>query len=347
MRIVAVACLALAFALAPAARADPGLFVGVDDDLAKWLKNPHASIAVERDLGLRAVRYSVRWQPGRSALDPETRGELARAVPAAFGLRVVLSITGTAHDAPLDETARDTYCSFVRDTLRRFPVVNDVVLWNEVNTPAFWSPQQGAPAAYEALLARCWDVLHAYRADVNVIDSTAARNSPGDFLRGIGKALRASGRTRPVLDTAGHHPYPATNAEQPGRVHRPGSIGQGDLPRLQDALRDAFGDVPPVWYLEDGWQSTVPAVERHAYDGAETVAAVDPGTQADRLTAAVRLAYCQPGVEAFFNFELVDEHRLGGWQSGVRYADGTPTPAYAALKETVAQVNGGALACRR
>ncbi|MHB8642111.1 MAG: hypothetical protein ACYDA3_04420 [Gaiellaceae bacterium] len=337
----------LALALVPVARADTGLIVGVDDDLAKWLRSPKAPLAVERDLGLRAVRFSVRWHSGESTLDANTRAELSRAIPAAYGLRVVLSVTGVAQDAPQDGAARDDFCSFVRNTLQRFPTVNDVAIWNEANTKAFWSPQKGAPAAYEALLARCWDILHAYRPAVNVIDSTAARSNPGDFLRGVGRALRASGRSEPVLDTVGHHPYPATNAELPTRKHKPGSIGEGDLDRLVAALHDAFGTVPPIWYLEDGYQSSVPAGLSGEYDGVESSrSVVDPATQADRLTAAVRLAYCQPHVAAFFNFELVDERDLAGWQSGILYADGTPKPAYAALKATIAQLDTGEVACK-
>jgi len=216
-----------------------------------------------------------------------------------------------------------------------------------VNTAAYWSPQKGAPAAYEALLAHCWDVLHAYRPSVDVIDSTASRSNPGDFLRGIGKALRASGRTLPIVDTVGHNPYPATSAEQPDHPHKPGSIAEGDYARLVAAVDAAFGTAPPIWYLEDGFQSSVPVELQDQYDGVETRSVVDPATQADRLTAAVKLAYCQPRVEAFFNFELVDERDLAGWESGILYADGTPKPAYAALKDTLAQLATGSVACNQ
>ena len=33
--------------------------------------------------------------------------------------------------------------------------------------------------------------------------------------------------------------------------------------------------------------------------------------QASQLASALLLAYCQPAVGAFFNFELIDENRLG------------------------------------
>src|SRR5439155_15335666 len=128
---------------------------------------------------------------------------------AAWGLRVVVAVYGAPGDAPLDPSVRQGYCDAVGDLLRSYPTVNDVVIWNEPNTSAFWRPQFGAdgkpaaPAAYEALLARCWDALHAIRPSVNVIaasaphgnDAPRARapsNSPAAWYRGLGAAYRAS-----------------------------------------------------------------------------------------------------------------------------------------------------------
>jgi len=326
-----VRLLVVLFALlvAPVARAQPGLIVGIDDDLAKWLRSPRAPLSVERALGLRAVRFSVPWRRGESALPAPDRVDLSRAITAAYGIRVVFSITGPARDAPLDEASRDQYCTFVRSLLLQFPTVNDVVIWNEPNSGTFWKPQADAPAQYEALLARCWDVLHAYRPSVNVIDSTAPRGNgktataPAAFIRGIGTAFRTSGRTRRIVDTVGHHPYPDTDAESPARSHpKSSSIGEGDLGKLTAALRDAFkGTAQPlpgsggvtIWYLEDGFQSSIPSGETGPYRGVENDRrAVDPATQAEQLGAAVRLAYCQPNVAAFFNFQLVDERDLAG-----------------------------------
>jgi hypothetical protein len=44
--------------------------------------------------------------------------------------------------------------------------------------------------------------------------------------------------------------------------------------------------------------------------------------QATQLRDAIALAYCQPAVSAFLNFGLLDEDRLGGWQSGLLWRDG-------------------------
>jgi hypothetical protein len=81
-------------------------------------------------------------------------------------------------------------------------------------------------------------------------------------------------------------------------------------------------------------------------------ASADPGpaptsepSQAGQLRDALLLARCQPAVGAFFNFELLDEDRLAGWQSGVLWRDGTEKPSYAAFREAVALVRSGRLDC--
>src|SRR5207244_11906986 len=179
--------------------------------------------------------------------------------------------------------------------LQRYPTVNDVVVWNEPNVSRFWQPQyapdgsDAAPAAYAALLARCWDTLHAVRPSVNVIAATSPHgndnprarsnisHSPLSWYRALGAAYRASGRQRPILDTVGHNAYPAFNSERPWTQHATaGVVGEGDYPRLMAALRDAFGGtaqpVPgdggvSIWYLEQGFQSTVDAAKAGLYRG--------------------------------------------------------------------------------
>ena len=69
--------------------------------------------------------------------------------------------------------------------------------------------------------------------------------------------------------------------------------------------------------------------------------------QAGQLRDALELAYCQPAVSAWFNFELVDEVGLGGWQSGLLYADGKPKPSYAPFKAEIAAVAAGQVDCSR
>ena len=177
--------------------------------------------------------------------------------------------------------------------------------------------------------------------------------SPPAGTRTSGTAYRASARTRPIFDTLGHNPYPSTSAEAPDARHT-SSIDEGDLDRLLAVLHKAFdgtGQPVPgegrvtVWYLEDGFQ-TVPPAGDGLYSGVETDKhAVSEAEQAAQLTAAVRLAYCQPAVGAFFNFELRDESSLSGWQSGSSGRTGARSPRSSPTSQAIAAARSGAITC--
>jgi hypothetical protein len=369
-----LACACAALAAVPAGSAAPGLLVGVVDNSLMWTHQPGPIVAVQRDLGLTAVRLSVRWRRDQWSPTPTQVTELNRAVRASQGLRVVLSISGFGADAPHERFQQDKFCGFAFNLLSRFPTVNDVVVWNEPNTVHFWRPQfaedgtSAAPEEYAGLLLRCYDLLHGLRPGITVIsgstsprgnDNPRARSpshSPGRFIRELGRGYRRYGRQRRIFDVYGHHPYPESSAERPSVSH-PGSksIGQGDYERLVETLTQAFrGTGQPVpgrggvgiWYLENGFQTAVPADKAASYSGSENDRhAISEAAHASQLTEAVRLAYCQPLVKAFFNFELVDDRSLAGWQSGVLWADWTPKPAYAAFRQAIADVRARSVDC--
>jgi hypothetical protein len=389
-----IACVALACALAGSARAGSGLLIGVADDTLKWSDAPTAQRALvyTRDLGIRAVRVTVPWRPGQTQLSVLDRRPVDRMILATWGngLRVVLAVYGRPDDAPQTDVQRAAYCQFVASLLHRYPGVGDVVIWNEPNSSRFWRPQFApdgtslAPAAYEALLAQCWDVLHAARPGVNVIaasaprgnDNPAARSnaghSPVRFYLWLGDAYRSSGRRLPIFDTVGHNPYPVTNAERPWVRHTISkTIAEGDYEKLMALLQQAFGGTGQplpgqgrvsIWYMEQGFQTFVDPVKRSFYRGAETdrqlltpffalaaertTAGLAPD-QATQLSDALQVAYCQPAVGAFFNFELADEPNLGGWQSGLLWADLTPKPSYQTFKSTIRAVVAGRVDCDR
>jgi hypothetical protein len=81
------------------------------------------------------------------------------------------------------------------------------------------------------------------------------------------------------------------------------------------------------------------------YQGRENVNVLSPAAQAQQLSAAIKLAYCQPAVEALFNFELADDTALSGWQSGLLWADWTPKPSYASVRDVALAANAGTLRC--
>jgi hypothetical protein len=338
------------------------LLVGFSDVAPEF--TPGAGAAMTQ-LGAGAVRFTLAWSPGTTTFGGVDKVALDAGIADASGLRVVLAVYGsTAAVAPATQAARSEYCAYVADVVRQEPRVRDVVIWNEPNKAQFWSPQAGAPAAYEALLAQCYDALHAY-AGMNVLglalshngNDDASSTSPGAFIRAVGTAYRASGRAGRILDTVAFHPYPSTTSERPWRKHvAQTTIAEGDWNKLMYNLSLAFagtgqpipgnGDVT-IWYTEDGFQSTVPAAKAALYTGMENVATLpeDAGgdsspapaedspapDQATQIRDAVALARCQPYVAAFFNFLVVDEIPLAGWQSGPLYPDRTRKASYAAF----------------
>ena len=96
----------------------------------------------------------------------------------------------------------------------------------------------------------------------------------------------------------------------------------------------------PIWYLETGYQTTIAASKSSLYFGVETWPGALPDAvspepprahppdssqapdQATQLADELLLTYCQPYIAADFNFMLEDEPSLGGWQSGLLWADG-------------------------
>jgi hypothetical protein len=271
--------------------------------------------------------------------------------------RIVLAVYNVARYAPTGSSARNQYCAFLRGVVRHIPLIHDVEIWNEANSPAYWPQNAGAPA-YAALLARCYDVLHSRPAPINVISSTASRHDPAAFVFELGTAYRSSGRLRPLFDTFGHNPYPENSAEPPWILHESSDlIAEGDYETLLNVLGTSFdGTTQPVpgtrgvsiWYVEDGFQTVAPPEKRRYYHGRENdlhaVESLDPRgeagvvDQATQLRDAILLAYCQPAVSGFLNFGLLDEDRLGGWQSGLLWRDGSRKPSYDTFKSVIAEV---------
>ena len=375
----------------PPARRD--FFFGFADDAFKL--DPAGSVPSARDLGAKAVRITLFWNPGQTELDPDAELHLDQAVALTAGMRIVVSVyADSGGKAPVNEGERRAYCSYVRALLTRYPTIRDVVIWNEPNKSFFWRPQFGrdgrsaAPAAYVALLARCWDVLHAARREVNLVapatsprgnDNPEARSnvshSPEAFLRAMGEAYRASGRTRPIFDTVAHHAYTLRPADRPWKSYEGGTITQGDWDKLMRVLTDAFegtaqpipgecadGSCVAIWYMEMGFQTRPDPEKTAVYTGVEKIKDPLPDVlegaspaqpledspapdQATQIEDSVKLAYCQPHVEGFFNFLLWDEPRLEGWQSGAMWADHTPKDSYGAFKRAVADVSAGHVDC--
>jgi hypothetical protein len=141
LRAVSLIVLLAAVLPAGAARADSNLFVGLGED--NLMGRSAETVAIARDLGVKAFRLSLMWEPGRTELDPRVRAGLDNAVVAAAGTRIVLAVYGERGIPPLPPVGHHEYCTYIRNVLEQYPQINDVVIWNEPNLTYYWRPQLG------------------------------------------------------------------------------------------------------------------------------------------------------------------------------------------------------------
>lgn len=373
--LAVLACGLMACAVfASPALAGRGFFFGVNDDTMKWSTTPEKVAAVGADLGVRAFRITLPWTRGQRTLAGSNLESFDRVVAARGGQRIVVNAGWLGANTPVNARQRAQFCGYVRSMLVRYPQVRDVVIWNEVNKSMFFRPQYtkggrpASPALYEALLATCYDTLHALRGrGVNVITSVSPRGndnfravsnvslSPVTFIRELGRVYRASHRRKPIFDTWGQNVYGASSSEPVSKRHAGGTISQGDYAKLLSSIKAAFRRTAQplasatgrvrIWYLETGFQTSVDAAKLGLYQGRENVNILSPAAQAQQLNAAIKLAYCQPAVEALFNFQLADDPALSGWQSGLLWADWTPKPSYTSVRDVALAANARTLRC--
>jgi hypothetical protein len=348
------------------------LAVGVVDDAARS-GAPAPFLGELTRSGFNALAVSSIWEPGETAPDAQetaTLKSLASSADAA-GVRLFVIVYQPGSAAtPLTAEARSQFAAYTAAVVTRVHV-RDLIVGNEPNLNRFWLPQFGpgganvSAAAYLRLLAATYDAVKAAREDVGVWGgATAPRGSdrpgasrettsPTTFIRALGAAYRASGRDQPVMDGFVHHPYPESSAVPIDLPHpRVRTIGLADFDRLARLLSEAFdgtaqkGDDLPILYGEIGAETTIPARKQALYTDHEIARTISEQAQAAAYRRTLELAACQPNVAGVLFFHLRDEPSLTGWQSGVRYADGTAKQSVAPVRAAVRQAAGGELGAR-
>lgn len=343
------------------------LLVGVVEDA---VQQPDPAVAAERmaavkEVGFGAIRITTIWSPGETELDAGRLAVLRNVASTARprGIRVFVAVYHAgSRTTPLTEEDRESFASFAASIAKAIPSFRDFIVGNEPNLNRFWMPQysddgsNAAAPAYLELLAETYDALKAVSPDVTVVGGALAprgsdradlprhTHSPTAFIRDLGRAYRASGRDRPIMDWLAIHPYETNSSVPPGNPHPDSTtITLGDYEKLVRLLDEAFDETPqpgsslPILYAEFGVETRIPVEKLGLHEGAEpaTIEPVDEGTQAGNYRRALELAACQPTVVGIFLFHVYDEIRLEGWQSGVRYVDGSPKESLGAVSEAV------------
>jgi len=328
-----------------------------------------AALAELESLGVRSLRVILLWSSVAPAADKAEKPAFEPTNPAAYdwgeydalmaaakarNWPVLMTISGPAPrwatKAKLDNLTRPSppaFAAFTTAAGRRYgDQVRTWAIWNEPNQPQFLRPQfasggrPASPAIYRELYhAGVRGLSKAGQgADTVLIGETSPRGTPRvvaplAFLRGmlcLNAKYKRIGKCAP-LSAGGyaHHAY--TTKQGPSFKPPPNDVTIGVLSRLTRALdrsrrAGALTRRLRVHLTEFGIQSTP-----------DTTSGVSLAKQVEYRAIAERIAYDNPRVAAFSQYLLRDSDAttpgvFGGFESGLRFANGMPKPSLAAFR---------------
>jgi hypothetical protein len=271
---------------------------------------------------------------------------------AAHGVSVTLTLTGPvpkwatkSKKDQLTDPSPAEFGAFATAIGRRYgDRVSTWSIWNEPNQPQFLRPQyvKGKPASpklyrklYQAASAGIRSTP-ANAKDTILLGETSPRGNshivhPLAFLRGTlcldSKYRKAKSCKELPASGYAHHAY-TTSAGPRWVPANKDDVTIGVLPRLVTALDKAAdaGAIPkhlPVYLTEFGIQTTP-----------DKISGVSLEKQVAYLAVAEHIAYVNPRIAAFSQYLMSDDpprssgYRYGGFESGLRSADGKEKPAY-------------------
>jgi hypothetical protein len=361
-----VLCLALC---APAgASKTQSLTFEAPRDLMNPVTRP-AALNELQSLGVRSLRVIMLWSAVAPAADQAQRPNFEPSDPNAYnwgeydplmaaikarGWSVLMTISGPvpkwATAAKLDNLTRPSpsaFAAFATAVGRKYgDQVNAWAIWNEPNQPQFLRPQfarggrAASPGIYRSLfLAGQRGLRKANQgADTILLGETSPRGTtrvvaPLRFLRAmlcLDAKYKPNRKCRP-LSAGGyaHHAY--TTRQGPNFKPPPDDVTIGVLSRLTKALdraRNAGGLTSRLrlHLTEFGIQSTP-----------DTIQGVSLAKQVEYRAIAEKIAYDNPRVASFSQYLLRDSDptgpkQYGGFESGLRFADGKPKPSLQAFR---------------
>jgi hypothetical protein len=299
-----------------------------------------------RAFGVTKMRVLVIWdsvETKRGSYD-FSRYDAIFQEAADRGIEVIPTLTGPAPGGRVRKPDRDRYEKFVEAVGRQYgDRVHTWTVWNEPNQPQFLKPQyvHGTPYSPHLYRTLYLAALQGLGATGNGGDRVlAGETSPAGNRHIVAPITFAriffAGRKIKV-DGWAHHPY----TKKAGPFYKPSGrndVTIGALGRLTHALdRYSKHRRMKVWLTEFGIQSKPDP----NYGVSET-------KQAEYRSISEKIAYDNPRVVALSQYLMRDDKprsgadRYGGFESGLRYANGRKKKSYAAFRlPLVARKHGG------
>ena len=345
--VILAACL-VALVGAQQATAAPGLKYGLTDDA--WLATGPGSlpsrVAKLKTLGVRVVRFSVRWDqvartkpttptdPSDTAYDWSTADPVLDALRSA-GIDVVVQLVGTPswangrHASNYAPTSPTTFGDFASAAAQQYPWVHRWLIWNEPNQ-ARWLRPTSASIYTTRLLNPAYAAIHAQIPGAQVAGGgTAPRGATG----GVSPTawLLAMHAAHAKLDAYAHNPYPLDpKRESPltGGCRHCTTITMATIDKLVALVARSWPRAR-IWLTEYGYQSNPP----------DRLLGVPLALQAQYVGEGAYAAYKTPRVDLLIHFLYRDEPQLARFQSGLVTVTNAQKPAYAAFQLPLAQVS--------
>ncbi len=159
------------------------------------------------------------------------------------------------------------------------------------------------------------------------------------------------------MDELAFHPHPNSYRHSHLVGYRWPNAGTSNLPRIKQAVWDAFrGTAQPIFaergrpvsraalpplrvrLNEAGWQVAIPPSSEDAYYGRESVPRLaDERMQADTYAALLPYFACDASIRSLLYYGLVDEPDLDRWQAGLIRADRTRRPSFTTVRSALAR----------
>ena len=387
-RLLAALVVLAALVAVGAASADP-LRYGLADDWPKFHPCGDVWWTATKDIGYQDLRITVQWNGPGTAIPAPDGIKLAVDCALLTGVRPIAAIYPAKPSLiGSDPGAQAAFASYVAQVAQAYPGIQNFIVGNEPNVNRFWQPQYsgGQDAAgrdYEHTLAQAYDALKRVRPDGivwgpaissrgndNANATSNPSHSPVWFIKDMGDAYRASGRSTPIFDEFNMHPYPPVQDTDPfTKPFQWPQAGAANLDRVKQALWDAFnGTAQPIPAEQAGGRTTQSAkrarfgnqglpinldevgeqtdVMSSPHAGAytsppENVQPISEQQQSQAYTDLMEIAACDPDVKSLLFFPLIDEQQVSsGFQSGQIYADLAHKASYDGVKSKIAAAHG-------